>query len=288
MSFRSLGLLAVLAAVLCIGSTAGADTIIYQEGADTPFIGGAYEGVDDNTLLWLSHTAGNYQAGQHELRNYGKSPSLGTGISGTDDPDGRTYKYKGLIRFDVTSLAGEYASIDSVKLRLYVTDGNVDHANSLQLFRFTAANGDWLEGPSPNGMPYPPTHSASCWNYRAYNTTPWDSGTAGTDLTDYESGTIATTAYSSAATGWMELVFTDLSFIDDWVTGAVTNPGMALRAADESKYSWLSFHSSEYMDDASLRPQLVIGYTPIPEPGTLALLATGLIGLLCYAWRKRK
>ena len=29
-------------------------------------------------------------------------------------------------------------------------------------------------------------------------------------------------------------------------------------------------------------------YTPIPEPGTLALLATGLIGLLCYAWRRRK
>ncbi len=26
----------------------------------------------------------------------------------------------------------------------------------------------------------------------------------------------------------------------------------------------------------------------IPEPSTLALLTTGLIGLLCYAWRKRK
>lgn len=26
----------------------------------------------------------------------------------------------------------------------------------------------------------------------------------------------------------------------------------------------------------------------VPEPGTVVLLATGLIGLLCYAWRKRK
>jgi hypothetical protein len=26
----------------------------------------------------------------------------------------------------------------------------------------------------------------------------------------------------------------------------------------------------------------------VPEPGTLALLAAGLAGLLCYAWRKRR
>ncbi len=29
-------------------------------------------------------------------------------------------------------------------------------------------------------------------------------------------------------------------------------------------------------------------FTTVPEPGTIALLATGLIGLLCYAWRKRR
>lgn len=29
-------------------------------------------------------------------------------------------------------------------------------------------------------------------------------------------------------------------------------------------------------------------FTPTPEPGTLALLAGGMLGLTAYAWRKRK
>jgi hypothetical protein len=28
--------------------------------------------------------------------------------------------------------------------------------------------------------------------------------------------------------------------------------------------------------------------TPVPEPGTLALVAAALLGLLAYGWRKRK
>ncbi len=31
-----------------------------------------------------------------------------------------------------------------------------------------------------------------------------------------------------------------------------------------------------------------VGYSVVPEPSVLALLVSGLIGLLCYAWRKRK
>jgi hypothetical protein len=32
----------------------------------------------------------------------------------------------------------------------------------------------------------------------------------------------------------------------------------------------------------------VVSTGAVPEPGTLALLAAGLAGLLCYAWRKRR
>ncbi len=62
-------------------------------------------------------------------------------------------------------------------------------------------------------------------------------------------------------------------------------------AADVGKTLWLQFdhyaggsgnYAAVLLDDVSG------SYTAIPEPGTLALLVTGLAGLLCYAWRKQK
>jgi hypothetical protein len=40
--------------------------------------------------------------------------------------------------------------------------------------------------------------------------------------------------------------------------------------------------------NGGFRMVALTGPAPIPEPGTLVLIATGLIGLLAYAWRKRK
>ncbi|MBU4273300.1 MAG: PEP-CTERM sorting domain-containing protein [Planctomycetes bacterium] len=51
----------------------------------------------------------------------------------------------------------------------------------------------------------------------------------------------------------------------------------------------LSFVGTEVAWGADARTSIdAVSITTIPEPSALALLATGLVGLLCYAWRKRK
>ncbi len=46
--------------------------------------------------------------------------------------------------------------------------------------------------------------------------------------------------------------------------------------------------SGAHLDAAAIGALRADGISVVPEPGTLALLAAGLVGLLAYAWRKRK
>lgn len=93
----------------------------------------------------------------------------------------------------------------------------------------------------------------------------------------------------SSATSWTTTIATDgnpsafANFARSLFVGALNSKGTAAM-----HYSGLIDELAVY--DKVLTESEVNGHVAatIPEPSTLVLLATGLIGLLCYAWRKRK
>ena len=74
--------------------------------------------------------------------------------------------------------------------------------------------------------------------------------------------------------GWCELNQTP--FVD----------GLRISAYDATQYNNLGLGHLTMAGSGGSFDNLVV--SNVPEPGALVLLATGLIGLLAYAWRKRK
>jgi hypothetical protein len=95
---------------------------------------------------------------------------------------------------------------------------------------------------------------------------------------------------SDAATTWTSLG----SFVIDQGTGATNDVGKTytLSAGNVSvvKFTATSTYGNALVGLSEVR-FLGSEYSPppppSPEPGTLVLLGTGLVGLLCYAWRRR-
>ncbi len=76
--------------------------------------------------------------------------------------------------------------------------------------------------------------------------------------------------------------------------GVPTYLGVYFPVDDGTHYGWIGVVRQNTLElDAfawgyETEAGVPIAAGAVPEPGTLSLLACGLIGLLCYAWRKRK
>ncbi len=82
----------------------------------------------------------------------------------------------------------------------------------------------------------------------------------------------------------------DLTDDGDWIRDtALTGKSLHIaETAGEYVVTGLKFRTGDQWVSDDPPAGWIDNYVLVPEPGTLALLATGLIGLLCYAWRKRK
>lgn len=261
-----------------------ADIVIFQDGATTPFLGGTYSGTRD-TMLY-SNGGGYFNS---TTDNRGIVPSFDVGNAGALGTDANR---RAIIKFDISSLAGQYTTINSVTLRL-TASGNVAGSQTINLFRLADANANWAEGSGGGGATYGPEDAGgSTWAYKLQDTYPnefsgtqWAgggttgsaNGGAGVAGVDYINSSLASFIYNTtngASGQTVDFVFNDLSFINQWVTG--TNAGLILRQAVEntSTQQLVGFNSREATTQ-SLRPQLIINYTPVPEPGSWLLVACG-------------
>lgn len=300
MKLRSL--LPKAAFVACIlGALTGlpavhADIAIFQDGATTPFLGGTYTGTQD-TMLY-SNGGGYFNS---TTDNRGIVPSFDVGNAGALGTDANR---RAIIKFDISGLAGQYTTIDSVTLRL-TASGNVGGSQTINVFRLTDANANWAEGSGSGGAAYGPEDAGgSTWAYKIQGTYPnefsgttWAgggttgsaNGGAGVAGVDYINSSLASFIYNTtngASGQTVDFVFNDVSFINQWITGI--NAGLILRQSVENTATQqlIGFNSREATTQ-SLRPQLIVNFTPTPEPGSSFLIACGLaVWIGRMRWRK--
>lgn len=261
-----------IAAMLTATAAAHADTVTFQQGLNS------YTGTDDTQMIeWGPNN------------NYGGRENFDVGTLFFSSTKQRAHS---LVRFDLTSLAGQIDTVSSVTLRLHVTGQTIPDAGTVALYLLADANAGWVEGTFLGAGVGNPGDGLSTWNQRLSGTpgTNW-AGSAGASTagTDYINTVVASKAYTtnqaSINSGVFDLVFTgDLSFLKTWADGG-TNAGFFLKDLTEASTSnRINFYSSESVT-ASLRPELIINYVAVvPTP---AALPAGL-GLLTLTALRRK
>lgn len=219
----------------------------------------SYAGTEDAALVSAASSA----------NNFGSHAAIDAGAFSFD-----TTVRRGLIRFNVSALAGQFASINSITLRLNVLA--VAGANTVELFEPVALNGDWVEGTSDNAF----ESGTSTWDNKIQPGTAWVGG-AGLGTLGYGS-VLASNAYTGASSGFSDFVISNpalaLALITDFLTGS--NEGFLLKATNESVATTnvVIFTSSE-VGTVSQHPELIVDYTPTPEPASAGLLAAGAVFL---------
>ncbi len=275
---------------LCLVAVAGvmfaglsdAQTVSFRDGVETPFLGGTYSGTQDTVLVNNALNGFGQSAGSF---NFGGRDHFQVG------PFNNNSARNSLIRFDVTALSGNVGSVTAVTLRLTVPNtgslsGGVDveGMNTLELHRLTPANTGWVEGTSTGAE----VDGVSTWDRRIQGT-PQQWGSPGANLagTDYFTPVLATQTFDGSTTpgSTLDFVFNDVSFMDDWMAG--DNAGLILRASNFSMGpNRIGLASSEF-PTISMRPELIVSFTPVPEPSCVLLLCVAGAGALALRGRVR-
>lgn len=190
-----------------------------------------------------------------------------------------------LIGFDVSSIPVG-STIDAVTLTLNVLREGIRGATLTDSFDVHRLSADWGEG-TVNGGPRdgigrPANPGDATWNSNFHTISTWN--TPGGDFVAQPSASTIIDFKVSQLGQPAPVSWSDSGLIADvqsWVDDPAHNYGWLLRADDNNPSESARAFAAREHDNVTLRPQLRVTYTPIPEPGTLAMLASTMAFLVC-------
>ena len=252
-----------------VAAAADAVSISYQQGGDNALVSG-YSGAQDAEL------SSQFPNSQFGISNgYFRVGETGRGAQ----------VLHGLMRWDLSSLAGQYSAINSITLT-YFDDSSYETGTNgggeATVFALKPANAAWVE-------------NDVTWNNQVQGgAMAWaGSGGASTAGVDYDSTPLCDYLYVAngpaiyktiTLSGHAGLSLTDL--VDQWSGDQANNAGYLFRSNTEGStytYDYLHVNGKENATLAN-RPMLTIDYTPVPEP---AMLGLGLMVAAALLRRRR-
>ena len=250
---KAIPLLIVTLSQLALATTWSA-VVTYQEGGSNAFVTN-YAGTSDTFL-----------ASNVSDTNYGGEQFLLVG---------RNEQRFTILRFDLSSLTGEYESITSASLTLTRTGTATALDFDINIYSILSTNGGWDE------------MEATWVNQDKSSSTPWQNA-AGEDQGNFMGArgellqTISYTTTTDSIT-----VNIPISMVLEWITNPAAAGGLALIPSGSSGSSTYSAYlGSSEVATASSRPLLTVNYAPIPEPSSI-LMSMGGLGFLVLVYRKR-
>jgi hypothetical protein len=255
----------------------------------------------DNNLLAATGiaTAGR----QFNDINLGGGPRLSVGLSGNADN-------RSIIDFDLSPLAGQYSAIQSMTMRFtYDRFGQtLDYTKAfdIDVHKITSANADWVEGTGTNSGGAA-DDTGSTWRHKNRQISPTPSvdwaggdGTTANGGLEFSGVDYEATVLASLNTG--TTLPADGDTIDFNFSGTTEDLTLLMDSliADQSGFLLLTqttgltinqdrmrFNSREAAN-AALRPQLIVEFAAVPEPGAIAIwLILGLGTIVVWrAWRR--
>ncbi len=228
--------------------------------------------------------------------NVNNSNGAGPGMfSGTDNSTPTPAKTRSLLAFDIAGNVPAGSTITGVQLTLGLGmvaggGGSPGPANvTIELHKLLA---DWGEGTTGNsattiggtGSGFAANSGDATWNVRMFGANSW--ATSGGDFSSAISGSATigntlNTTYNWASTAGI------IADVQSWLDNPNSNFGWALVNSDEtSAKTFRAFYTRE-SSNASLRPQLQIAFSAVPEPAAFLLAAGGVVSALVVArWRR--